>query len=74
MIYVYEEFSASKDASSQMFNGHAVALMLLKRFGEAEDVLLEAQKKNGRDADVQANLVACYSAMGNTSKSDEHLK
>lgn len=43
MVYVYEEFAGSKDASAQMQNGHAVCLMLLKRFGEAESILLDSE-------------------------------
>jgi hypothetical protein len=42
--------------------------MHLKRFADAEGVLLDALAKDSSDSDIIANLVVCTSALGKQAK------
>ncbi len=61
---IFQDFSDKYQQTVTILNGKAICLMHMGRFDEAETVLLEALKKDAKDADTNANLVVCNLHLG----------
>jgi len=59
-FFIFKELADKYGTSVQLLNGQAVCSIALKKFEEAERLLLDALEKNSKDADTLANLITCY--------------
>jgi len=57
---IFKELSDKYGATVSLLNGQAVCNIHMKKFEEAEQLLLEALEKNSKDADTIVNLITCY--------------
>lgn len=58
--FIFKELADKYGVSSLLLNGQAVCNIIMKKYEEAEKLLLEALDRNSKDADTIANLVTCY--------------
>lgn len=61
---IFQDFGDKYQPTVTILNGKAICLMHMGRFDEAETVLLDALKKDAKDADTNANLVVCNLHLG----------
>jgi coatomer protein complex subunit epsilon len=59
-FFIFKELADKYGASSMLLNGQAVCNIIVKKFEEAERLLLEALDRNSKDPDTIANLIVCY--------------
>lgn len=57
---IFKELSDKYGPTVALLNGQAICNIHLKKFEEAEQLLLEALEKNSKDADTIVNLITCY--------------
>lgn len=58
-ISTFQEIIDKFGSTSILLNGQAICQMKLKKFEEAEKLLLEAMEKNNKDPDTLINLIVC---------------
>jgi len=58
--YIFKEMEMKYTPTPLLLNGRAVACINLKKWEEAERLLLDSSEKNPKDPDTIANLIACY--------------
>lgn len=58
--FIFKELADKYGVSSLLLNGQAVCNIIMKKYEEAEKLLLEALDRNSKDPDTIANLVTCY--------------
>eukprot|EP01112_Ceratiomyxa_fruticulosa_P005006 TRINITY_DN15569_c0_g1_i1.p1 TRINITY_DN15569_c0_g1~~TRINITY_DN15569_c0_g1_i1.p1 ORF type:complete len:295 (+),score=68.67 TRINITY_DN15569_c0_g1_i1:763-1647(+) len=58
--YIFKEMEMKYTGTPLLLNGRAVACMHLKKWEEAERLLLDSSEKNPKDPDTIANLITCY--------------
>jgi len=58
-FFIFKELADKYGSSVLLLNGQAVCNIIMKRFDEAERLLLEALEKNSKDVDTIANLITC---------------
>jgi coatomer protein complex subunit epsilon len=59
-FFIFKEMADKYGATSALLNGQAVCNIYMKKFEEAERLLLEALEKHPKDPDTIINLVVCY--------------
>jgi len=58
-FFIFKELSDKYGSSVLLLNGMAVCNIILKKFEDAERLLLDALEKNSKDVDTITNIIAC---------------
>eukprot|EP00026_Physarum_polycephalum_P013820 Phypoly_transcript_14266.p1 GENE.Phypoly_transcript_14266~~Phypoly_transcript_14266.p1 ORF type:complete len:294 (+),score=45.28 Phypoly_transcript_14266:101-982(+) len=58
--YIFKELSDKYGATSTLLNGLAVCCLHMKKFDQAEQLLMDAIEKNSKNADTLTNIITCY--------------
>jgi len=62
--YIFQELAAKYTWTPRLLNGQAISYLHLRKFKEAEQLLMEALEKNPRDPETLINVIVCNQLLG----------